>query len=300
MAKEIKFLPSPVLVCGEGPAWDSKTETLYYTESNDKCIYRYNEKKSAAEVFLQGTHAASLTPHSAGGLMTCGSEGFKYINAQNKIYSFNNCVNQINANKLNDIIADANGRVMAGQESFTEDGPYKPGYLFQLDINGNLTIIDEGFHLANGMGFSPDCASFYVTDTILRKIYKYKYDMKSGKISQKKLLIQFDREDGLPDGLTVDSEGFLWVAMFLGSKIIRVDCDGNIERSITLPFAQPTSLTFGGRNLDELYITSAGVLWETKLAPSAHDYNLPRGGNLYRIKLGFQGKEEYKAAINFC
>ena len=91
---------------------------------------------------------------------------------------------------------------------------------------------------------------------------------------------------------------FLWVAMFFGGKIIRLDPDGKIEREIVLPFQQPTSITFGGKEMNELYITSAALDWKTKdFSPMNHDFRLPKGGGLYMIRTPIQGKKEYLAAI---
>lgn len=190
------------------------------------------------------------------------------------------------------------GRVFAGQENFQEHYSYKTGYLFSLDVDGSLHIVDDGLHLGNGMGFSPNGANFYLVDSIVRKIYKFDYEIASGNISNKKIIIEFDRDLGIPDGMTVDCEGFLWVAMFFGGKIIRLDPDGKIEREILLPFQQPTSITFGGKEMNELFITSAALNWETKnFSPMNHDYRLPKGGSLYMIRTPVQGKKEYLADI---
>lgn len=154
------------------------------------------------------------------------------------------------------------------------------------------------YTIANGMDFSPDGNNFYIADTVFRKIYRYDFDVNTGNISNKNELIQFSSDEGLPDGLKVDSEGYLLVAMFLGNKIICIDPCGIIDRTktIELPFAQPTSLIFGGKDLNELFITSAALYWETNLAPQNHNFKSPRGGGIYKIKMDVEGKKEFEAA----
>jgi len=293
---KIELLSDTKLPCGEGPAWDNK-DCLYFTDSLGESIYRYNFAHHLTGLYHHGIHAASITMHKSGGLLICGKDGFSLLSNEKKVDRNYDTSGNIKAHHLNDIIAECTGRVFAGQEVFTDEKPYKPGYLFRLDTDGSLHVVDEGFHIANGMGFSPDNKTFYIADTIIRTIYKYDYNVENGTLLNKKVLIQFDKEDGLPDGLTVDSAGCLWVAMFLGNQLICVDADGIIKERIELPFAQPTSVTFGGKDLDELYVTSAALNWVTLLAPSKHDYNISRGGQLYSIKMGVQGKLEYKAGI---
>src|SRR5690606_28096847 len=100
--------------------------------------------------------------------------------------------------------------------SFREDGNYSPGYLFRLDPDGSCHIVEEGLHLANGMGFSPELDRFYLVDSIPRTIYEYGYNKETGVLSNRRTLVTLDRNEGLPDGLTVDSEGFIWVARWFG------------------------------------------------------------------------------------
>ncbi len=297
MKYKIELITSHQLLCGEGPVWDAVNDTLVFTNSLGESIYCYKAKEHQVELHHQCVHAASLTLHKSGGLMICGKNGFSLLTGEKEVRRFNNITDNIKATQLNDIIADVAGRVFAGQEAFNEDKPYDTGYLFRLDVDGSLHIADDSFHIANGMGFSPDNKTFYIADTIVRNIYQYDYNISNGTISNKKIFFHFDKDDGLPDGLTVDSEGCLWVAMFLGSQVICIDPDGKIKRTIALPFAQPASLIFGGTDLNELFITSAALHWETHLAPSNHNYYSLRGGGLYQVKTDVKGKIDYKAGM---
>lgn len=297
MKYNVERISHQQLVCGEGPVWNSMNETLYWTESIGDDLYSYDSRSGATSLYYKGITAASLGPHKNQGLVISGKEGFSLLNPDQSIVHYNRVAGDIAVCNLNDLIADPAGRVFSGQEAFAEDRDYQTGYIFRLDLNGQVSVVADGIHLSNGMGFSPDLSSFYLVDTIPGKLFRFDYNVVTGALSNQRVVTSFDRKHGLPDGMTVDQEGFLWVAMFFGGKILRLDPDGRIEREIAVPCQQPTSLTFGGKDLNEIYITSAALDWKTPYAPVGHDYQTLRGGSLYRIKTDFIGKEEFTAAI---
>lgn len=295
---KVETLSSQQLLCGEGPVWDSNREVLYWTEALGDSIYSYNQKKDETDLHYQGLTAASLALHENGGLVATGKDGFSLLSPDKSIRVFDNVVDNIHVSHLNDIIADPMGRVFGGQEAFVENKVYEPGYLFRLDNNGEIKIVADGLHLANGMGFSPDGRTFYLVDTIPGIIYRFDYNAATGDISNKKVLVKFDKSHGIPDGMTVDKEGFIWVAMFFGGKVIRLNPDGDIAYEIRLPYMQPTSVTFGGKNLNKLFITTAGLEWRTATyAPEGHNYELPKGGSVLVIDTDFEGREEFSAKV---
>src|SRR5262249_4733875 len=120
--------------------------------------------------------------------------------------------NSIAPHSINEVIADPAGRIFGGQEVYKEGEPYETGHLFKIDLDGSLHVVDEGLHISNGMGFSLDQKTFYLIDSVPRAVYAYDYDESSGKISARRTLITLSVDDGLPDGMAVDSEGFLWIA----------------------------------------------------------------------------------------
>jgi sugar lactone lactonase YvrE len=147
--------------------------------------------------------------------------------------------------------------------------------------------MDTGFTVSNGLGWAPDQKTFYFTDTFRRIIYAYDFAAQAGAISNRRVFARIDAADGLPDGLAVDAEGHVLSALWGGWKIIRFDPDGKRERVIEFPVANPTACTFGGQNLDELYVTTA------RLGLSAADIEKqPLAGDLFRVRLGIQGQEE--------
>ncbi len=165
--------------------------------------------------------------------------------------------------------------------------------------NGKATIVDDGIHLPNGLGFSPDCRTLYFTDSVARLIYAYDYDQASGKVRNRRVFVKVPDDEGLPDGLTVDADGFVWSAQWYGSCIVRYDPDGKIERRIMTPAKQTSSLAFGGKDLTDIFITSAGKSEPMPAMPPGYDPDSGCiGGALYHTNLGIKGKLEFRTNIS--
>ena len=159
-------------------------------------------------------------------------------------------------------------------------------------------MVDEGIQLSNGLGFSPDLSTLYYADSAARNIYAYDYRPADGNLRNRRVLVNVPKERGIPDGLTVDAEGYVWSAHWFGGGLYRYDPDGALERHVTVPATQTSSLMFGGPELTDIFITSAGLPDALPLAPANYDpERVHSGGELYQVNLGIRGKEEYHARI---
>lgn len=186
--------------------------------------------------------------------------------------------------RFNDGAVDRQGRFWAGtiSEGFANS-------LYRLDPDGTVQKMETGIGISNGIGWSPDNKTMYFTDTPARVIYAYDFDLATGAIENRRTFVQVPEEEGFPDGLTVDSEGFIWSAHWDGWKITRYDPTGKVEREIQVLVQRPTSCTFGGAELNELYLTSASVgLSQAALKDQ------PLAGDLFRLKVEVKGLEEPK------
>jgi len=160
-------------------------------------------------------------------------------------------------NRFNDGKVDRAGRFWAGTMDDSCAGPV--GSLYRWDPNGTVTRMATGFICSNGLGWSPDNRILYFTDSMIRTIWAYEFDLASGSLGARKVFAELAKDDGVPDGLTVDSEGFVWSAIWDGWRVIRYAPDGRIDREIRMPVQRPSSCMFGGDDLKTLFITSACV-----------------------------------------
>jgi D-xylonolactonase len=187
--------------------------------------------------------------------------------------------------RFNDVIADPMGRVFCGTMSTATS----PGKLYRLDTDRKLTPVVENVGCSNGMAFSPDSGTLYFTDSIARTISRFEYDVDGGAIRNPKIFASTQQDDGLPDGLTVDAEGYLWSARWDGGMIVRYSPCGQEVRRIAIPVPKTTSLTFGGRELRTLFITTAGG--ETLLTDRV------LAGSLFALEPGMCGVPEFRSRI---
>ena len=139
----------------------------------------------------------------------------------------------------------------------------------------------------------------YFADTVARCIYRYDWRRSDGELSNRRVFARIDRAEGIPDGLAIDAEGFVWCAHWFGGCVTRYDPDGKRERRIDLPASQTSSLAFGGPDLDEIYVTSAARSNALVLAPEGYDpARVFVGGPLYRFRCGIQGRPKFQSRIS--
>jgi sugar lactone lactonase YvrE len=193
-------------------------------------------------------------------------------------------------NVLNDGKCDRRGRFWCG----SRDGALKDpaGALYRLDPDFGCHRMDHGFIVSNGIAWSPDDRTMYFADTRAETVFAYDFDIDDGSISNRRVFFSTRDIEGRCDGATVDAEGFYWCALVHGGAIARWDPKGRLDRLVPLPVRQPTMCTFGGRNLDVLYVTSAAAL-----APAEQRASQPHAGALFAIHgLGVKGLEEPRFA----
>ncbi|MEN8242617.1 MAG: SMP-30/gluconolactonase/LRE family protein, partial [Chloroflexota bacterium] len=208
-------------------------------------------------------------------------KGFGYWDGvSDQIIFFNHPEAHLPDSRFNDGAVGPAGNFWAGTmyQGLATDRP-APGSLYRLHPDENVRLIQPDLTISNGLGWSPDKTRFYHTDTLHHTIYRYDFDPVRGEASNRRVFVHDLDQPGVPDGLTVDSQGFVWSARWGGWKITRYDPDGIPERGIELPVECPTSCTFGGADLNQLYITSA---W-TALTPEQRTVQ-PQAGDLFRIE----------------
>ena len=275
---------------GEGPVWNPAEQALYWVDIESNCYHRLDSTTGAHEVFPVGLPVGVLALRAAGGLIMATKRGFAFWDSQKGLHFIADPEADKLHTRFNDGAVDCQGRFWAGTmcdppESCDEPG----GSLYRLDADESMHTMETGLTISNGIGWSPDHKLMYLTDTPRHMIYVYDFDAATGAIANRRPFIFTPEDEGVPDGLAVDSQGFIWSVRWSGWKITRYDPTGKAEREIHLPVQFPTSCAFGGEHLDELYITSA---W-TALTEEQKQQQ-PYAGDLFRVKMDIQGLEQPK------
>ena len=283
--------------CGEGPVWDVRNQRLIWDDISNSLVYQLHPETGEKSVISHNLMVAGIALNADGRLVFAGETGVNLWRGQD---DYQTVVSQHECESLffNDILADSKGRLYAGTAYWGDDGMEKTGCLYLIERDGSIRVLDEGIEMSNGLGLSPDGSALYFADSAARKIYAYDVDASSGVLSNRRVLVSVPNDEGIPDGLTVDAEGFIWSAQWYGWQVVRYDSDGKVERRLKIPAQQVSSVAFGGKDLNELYITSAGDSWSSDLAPPGCDFNAPNiGGALYRVRLDIAGREEHQTHI---
>ncbi len=294
---EVKVITDYGDLCGEGPLWDHDAGILYWVDQTGQRFYQYHPASSKHQVLKQNLEVCGFAFNSRGGFVLTNTGGIWLWDGHGDPTLI---AAEVQGSKcqLNDCIADPEGRLFSGTFYYDPGKSYPLGYLIRVDTDRSVHLVDDGIHLANGLGFSPDEKTLYFTDSAVRTIYAYDYDRKTGHVSHRRVFVKVTGEEGLPDGLTVDADGYVWSAQWYGSCLVRYDPEGNEERRIQIPAKQVSSLTFGGESLTDIFITSAGKSEPMPIMPSGYDPTTGyMGGPLFHLNLGIQGKLEYKARL---
>lgn len=282
-------------LCGESPLWVDEQQMLYWTDILGQRIFRVAGAGGLPTLVHTGFEVTGMLVHALSGFVIVNSRGLWHWDG-GACFTPSVVTVDGHACQLNDCIADGKGRVLSGSQFFDPSAEYPRGNLFLFDLDGSARILDEGFELANGLAWSLDGNALYMTDSVARRIYAYDYDQVAGTLRNRRTLIQGTPEDGIPDGLTVDAEGYLWSAHWYGSCIVRYAPDGKEERRIHIPAKQISSVAFGGIDLADLYVTSAA---KAELGPTPMGYDTTGyiGGALYRVRGEFKGRNENRAHL---
>jgi Gluconolactonase len=298
MVSKIEIIAEDDNLCGEGPIWDPINELILWVDAGSSLIFKYHPPNTEKTIISRNLAVSSVALNRNGGLIVAGI-GLHLWYSQNK---YTTIVSEHDGNLLifNDMIADHEGRIYAGTFYWGKDGMEKTGALYLIDKNSSVHIVDDGIKLSNGLGFSPDNKTLYYTDSGAGCIYKYDVNKNTGALTNKCIFAKIHGTEGIPDGLTVDSEGYVWSALWYGGKIVRFTPEGEIERILVMPVQQVSSVMFGGNNLNDLYITSASEYWPSNLIPPHFNPAAPMGGSLYRVPVDIQGKLEHMADFKPC
>ncbi len=269
---------------GEGATWDRGIARLIWIDIMPGCVHLFNPADGTDRRIDVGQPVGAAVPCSSGGLMLALRDGFARLDPDSGALDF---IAPVEAdrrdNRMNDGGCDAAGRFWAGTMAL-DAGPGQ-GTLYRLDPDGRVHTMITPVGISNGLDWSLDGRTMYYVDTLTSRIDRFDFDAADGSIANRREFATIDPADGFPDGLTVDSEGGVWVALWGGGAVRRYQPDGRLDRVVRLPVTHPTTCAFGGPDLDDLYITSA-----TCALSDEERGRQPSAGGLFRHRPGVAGR----------
>jgi sugar lactone lactonase YvrE len=283
-------------LCGEGPVWDPARQRLIWNDMSSSLVYEYSPASRERRVLSRDLMVAGIALNDDGRLVFAGATGLHLWRSPDDCRTI---LAEHGGEKLNinDILAGSGGRLYFGTVYWGGAGMEKRGKLYRVEPDRSVYVEDDGIDLANGLGLSPDRRTLYFADSARRVIHAYDVAA-DGSLSRRRAFVRVPRDEGLPDGLTVDREGFVWSAQWYGGQVVRYGPDGKAERRVKMPAKQVSSVAFGGPDLSDLYVTSAGESWPSDLMPPGYDPDSGEiGGALYRVRPGVAGLPEHLAAL---
>ncbi len=293
MAEQLEHLLSLGNVTGEGPLWHPDEQRLYWLDIPPGRFFRFDPATGQHEMFEAGLPIGTVGLRADGDLIMATKRGFANWDWEtNQLDPRVDVLADHPEMRFNDGKIDAQGRFWAGSMLQNPDNDTTgAGHLYRLDADDRVQIMESNLIISNGLGWSPDGLTFYLTDSPRRIIWAYDFEPESGTLANRRPFIDSQNEPGVPDGMTVDSEGYIWSARWGGWRITRYDPNGKVERVVEMPVECPSCCAFGGRDLNELYITSA-----TSGVSEATRARQPWAGDLFRLKLDIKGRLEPRFA----
>lgn len=272
-------------ITGEGPLWHPIENRLYWLDIPTGRMFRYDPTTGEHEQFYDGEVVGGFTIQDNGALLLFMAKGAVKIWQNGKLSSVIKEIPDERESRFNDVIADPAGRVFCGTMSTSE----RLGRLYCLDTSGKLTKVLDGVGTSNGMGFTSDREQMYHTDSRKREIYLFDYDEDTGAITNREVFVRTPEGEGVPDGMTVDAEGYVWSARWDGGCLVRYTPEGKEDRRIYFPAKKVSSVVFGGEDYTDIYVTTAGGNDKETEGSGA--------GALFRINLDIKGVPEFFSRV---
>lgn len=265
---------------GESPVLGHDRRSLLWVDICRPCIFRLELAGGETRAYPQEEMATALADLPEG-LLVAGQSGIRLIDPESGalLRDLGHPEAGNPANRFNDGKLDSRGRFWVGTLAFSL--ARGAGSLYRVSMDGDVRVAERNLTLPNGIGWSPDDRRMYLVESSDRRIYEYAYDASTGEIGDRKVLIAFaEDEPGSPDGLLVDEAGSLWVAMWDGWSILRIEPDGRVAERLGVPFPRPTSLVQLPGAPRKLAVTSARIrVSEALLA------EFPEAGNVISLEL---------------
>jgi sugar lactone lactonase YvrE len=271
---------------GEGLRWDARRSEILAVDILAGRVFRGlvaddGDLSLVREYRVPGTVGAIVPVEGDEGWVLAAGRGFVHLSLDGSLHPLIEVAPA--GTRMNDGACDPQGRLWAG--TLADDFRVGGGALYRFDGDGRVQMMLGDLTISNGLGWSPDGAIMYLADSGPRVVHAFSFDAEGGTISDGRVLVAVGEEVGAPDGLTVDADGDLWVAIYGGGRVQRYSPDGVLLETLLVPAAQSTSCAFGGPGLDRLYVTTATEGWSDEERRAE-----PGAGLVYRFDTDATGR----------
>ena len=272
-------------ILGEGPWWDAPTATLLWVDIEGRRLHRLDPVTGRTSGRDLDQMPGAVVGRPAGGFAVALEDGIWVADADAGVLRRIAAIESDDPlTRMNDASCDRRGRLWVG--SMAHDSRPGAGALYRVETDGSVERVLADVSISNGIDWSPDDRLMYYVDSATRRIDVLDYDLETGCPRDGRTLAHLPEGAGIPDGLTVDAEGYLWVALWDGWSVRRYSPSGDLDRVVRFPVARVTSCAFGGPGLTDLYVTSAS----SGLSP-AEIAEQPLAGVLFVVQPGVRGLE---------
>ncbi|XP_078401252.1 regucalcin-like isoform X1 [Cetorhinus maximus] len=282
---------------GESPVWEEKHGTLLYVDIAEQNVYRWNPASNIVEKVHVDAPVGAVAPRRTGGYVLAKGKTFSFLDWEKKEVTDIAPIDNEKTNiRFNDGKVDPAGRFLAGTMGMeTRPGEFErhQGSLYALQADRSVVKHFDQVDVSNGLDWSLDHKIFYYIDSLCFTVDAFDYDLQTGKISNRRVVYKLEKEEVIPDGQCIDSEGKLWVACYNGGRVLRIDPEtGKRMQTVKLPVSKTTSCCFGGKDYSDLYVTTA-----TKRMDEESLRREPQAGGIFKVTgLGVKGIPPYSYA----
>jgi sugar lactone lactonase YvrE len=242
---------------GEGPVWHPAAGVLAYVDVVAGLVHVVavdGARATPVRTVEIGRPVGAVAPDGDGWVLAV-ENGFERRDSDWQVTWRDEVFPADGVLRFNDASVDDRGRFYAGTLAYDEDSGM--GALYRLDLDGSHRVVVPRVGISNGIGWSPDRGTMYLTDSLAGLVHAYAYDEESGELGASRVFYRQPDDGAAPDGLTVDAEGGVWVALWDGARVLRLDPDGAVTDEVPMGVPRPTSLAFGGPDQTRLYVTTA-------------------------------------------
>jgi sugar lactone lactonase YvrE len=278
-------------IVGEGPLWDERDQILWWIDILGRRIHRLDPASGDHTEVTVEQEPGAIVPRASGGLVAAVRDGFAAIGADGSLSMLAPVEADNPANRMNDGKCDSAGRFWAATMAF--DCTSGAGTLYVLEPDSTVRATITGLTIGNGLAWTADDTTMYYIDSTTQRVDAFDFDIDKGLLGERRQVVEIPPSDRpgklrVPDGMCIDQEGYLWVAVYGSGQVQRYAPDGSLDTVVEVPAENVTCPAFGGTDLRDLYITTAAQ----ELSPEELEQQ-PHAGGLFRVRTDVAGTAPY-------